>query len=149
MQNEDDLRGLAKVMDFMRAISMFICGNQHLLVLLQSIVNWGINIGVLDKILLNFQRTQIINHILITKVFAVKFLALSCLGTKGVKEEKVTWTKIYVFLLLVYPVFPEWWLLYLPLPLSATLHFISCQWLADTYVYWSLGYGCLGYSKTI
>ena len=128
MQNEDDLRGLAKVMDFMRAISILFVVINIYWFCYQSIVNWGINIGVLDKILLNFQRTAgLFSHILITKVFAVVFLALSCLGTKGVKEEKVTWTKIYVFLVIGFILFfLNWWMLYL-----------------------LLGYGCPGYSKTI
>lgn len=29
------------------------------------------------------------------ETFAVVFLALSCIGTKGVKEEKITWAKIH------------------------------------------------------
>ena len=41
MQNEDDLRGLAKVMDFMRAISIFICSDKHLLVLLPVVQGVG------------------------------------------------------------------------------------------------------------
>ena len=125
MQNEDDLRGLAKVMDFMRAISILFVVINIYWFCYQSIVNWGINIGVLDKILLNFQRTAgLFSHILITKVFAVVFLALSCLGTKGVKEEKVTWTKIYVFLVIGFILFfLNWWVLYLPLPLSANATF--------------------------
>lgn len=125
MQNEDDLRGLAKVMDFMRAISILFVVINIYWFCYQSIVNWGINIGVLDKILLNFQRTAgLFSHILITKVFAVIFLALSCLGTKGVKEEKVTWTKIYVFLVIGFILFfLNWWMLYLPLPLSANTTF--------------------------
>jgi len=125
MQNEDDLRGLAKVMDFMRAISILFVVINIYWFCYQSIVNWGINIGVVDKILLNFQRTAgLFSHILITKIFAVIFLALSCLGTKGVKEEKVTWTKICVFLALGFILFfLNWWLLYLPLPLSANATF--------------------------
>ena len=121
MQNEDDLRGLAKVMDFMRAISILFVVINIYWFCYQSIVNWGINIGVLDKILLNFQRTAgLFSHILITKVFAVIFIALSCLGTKGVKEEMITWTKIYVFLAIGFILFfLNWWMLYLPLPLSA------------------------------
>jgi hypothetical protein len=47
----------------------------------------------------------------------VVFLALSCLGTKGVKEEKITWNKIYVFLTIGFILFfLNWWLLALPLP---------------------------------
>jgi len=50
----------------------------------------------------------------------VVFLALSCLGTKGVKEEKITWNKIYVFLTIGFILFfLNWWLLVLPLPLAA------------------------------
>ena len=99
MQNEDDLRGLAKVMDFMRAISILFVVINIYWFCYQSFRQWGINIGVVDKILLNFQRTAgLFSNILYTKLFSVVFLALSCLGTKGVKAEKITWNKIYVFL---------------------------------------------------
>ena len=54
MQNEDDLRGLAKVMDFMRAISILFVVINIYWFCYQSFREWGINIGVIDKILLNF-----------------------------------------------------------------------------------------------
>ncbi len=99
MQQEDDLRGLAKVMEFMRAISILFVVINIYWFCYQAIKDWGINIGVIDKILLNFQNTAgLFSSILWTKIFAVIFLALSCLGTKGVKEEKITWTKINTFL---------------------------------------------------
>lgn len=61
-----------------------------------------------------------LTNILYTKLFSVVFLALSCLGTKGVKEEKITWNKIYVFLTIGFILFfLNWWLLVLPLPLAA------------------------------
>ncbi len=125
MQNEDDLRGLAKVMDFMRAISILFVVIHIYWYCYQSFLNWGININVVDKILLNFQRIAgLFSHSLITKSFSVIFLVLSCLGTKGVKEEKVTWIKIYVFLVIGFIMFfLNWWMLYLPLPLSANATF--------------------------
>ena len=121
MQNEDDLRGLAKVMDFMRAISILFVVINIYWFCYQWFRRWGINIGVVDKILLNFQRTAgLFSNILYTKLFSVVFLALSCLGTKGVKEEKITWNKIYVFLTIGFILFfLNWWLLVLPLPLAA------------------------------
>ena len=72
------------------------------------------------KTLLNSQRTAgLFSNILYTKLFSVVFLALSCLGTKGVKEEKITWNKIYVFLTIGFILFfLNWWLLVLPLPLA-------------------------------
>ncbi|MBS5978585.1 YWFCY domain-containing protein [Dysgonomonas sp. Shenzhen-Wh21] len=125
MQQEDDLRGLAKVMEFMRAISILFVVIHIYWFCYQSIRETGINIGVVDKILLNFQNTAgLFSNILWTKLFAVVFLALSCLGTKGVKEEKITWSKIYVFLFFGFIFFfLNWWILTLPLPLVADAAF--------------------------
>ena len=62
-------------------------------------VERGWTLEVINKILGNFQRTAgLFSHTLYTKIFAIVLLALSCLGTKGVKNEKITWPKIYVTL---------------------------------------------------
>lgn len=116
MQQEDDLRGLAKVMEFMRAISIIFIVVHIYWFCYQAIVDMGINIGVVDKILLNFQNTAgLFSNLLVTKVFAIIFLALSCLGTKGVKNQKMTWQKIYAtFLGGLVLFFMNWWLLNLP-----------------------------------
>lgn len=99
MQGEDDLRGLAKIMAFMRAVSIIIV-LMHLYWFCYSFfIERGWTLEVINKILSNFQRTAgLFSHTLYTKVFAIVLLALSCLGTKGVKNEKITWTKIYVAL---------------------------------------------------
>lgn len=116
MQQEDDLRGLAKVMEFMRAISIIFIVVHIYWFCYQAIVDMGINIGVVDKILLNFQNTAgLFSNLLVTKVFAIIFLALSCLGTKGVKNQKMTWQKIYAtFLGGIVLFFMNWWMLDLP-----------------------------------
>lgn len=125
MSQEDDLRGLAKVMDFMRALSVLFVVIHVYWYCYPSMKEWGIDIGVVDRILLNFQRTAgLFGSILWTKLFAVLFLALSCLGTKGVKEEKITWAHIWTALaagLVLF--FGDWWLLDLPIPLSARTAF--------------------------
>lgn len=121
MQNEDDLRGLAKVMEFMRALSILFVVINIYWFCYECILKWGINIGVVDRILLNFQQTAgLFSNILWTKLFSIVFLALSCLGTKGVKNEKITWEKIYICLFFGFILFfLNWWILNLPLPLSA------------------------------
>ena len=119
------MRGLAKVMDFMRALSVLFVVIHVYWYCYPSMKEWGIDIGVVDRILLNFQRTAgLFGSILWTKLFAVLFLALSCLGTKGVKEEKITWAHIWTALaagLVLF--FGDWWLLDLPIPLSARTAF--------------------------
>ena len=121
MQQEDDLRALAKIMDFLRAVSILLVVMHLYWYCYEAIRLWGVDIGVVDRILMNFDRTAGLFHsILYTKLFALVLLALSCLGTKGVKDEKITWTKIWVSLgtgILLF--FFNWWILDLPLPLVA------------------------------
>jgi uncharacterized protein with ATP-grasp and redox domains len=121
MQQEDDLRGLAKTMEFMRAVSILFCLIHIYWFCYQSIVDWGVNIGVVDQILINFQRTGgLFSSVLYTKLFAVVFLALSCLGTQGVKEETLRWRHINLCLLVgLILFFFNGWILNLPLQLIA------------------------------
>lgn len=99
MQGEDDLRGLAKIMAFMRAVSIMIVLMNFYWFCYGFFLERGWTLEVINKILHNFHRTTgLFSHSLYTKVFAIVLLALSCLGTKGVKNEKITWTKIYVVL---------------------------------------------------
>lgn len=122
MQQEDDLRALAKIMDFLRAVSILFVVINIYWYRYEAVTLWGINIGVVDKILMNFHRTAgLFGSIIYTKLFCVLLLALSCLGTKGVKEEKITWAKINAYLLAGFVFFfLNWWLLALPLPMVAT-----------------------------
>ena len=99
MQGEDDLRGLAKIMAFMRAVSILLVLMHLYWFCYGFFMERGWILEILNKILGDFNRTVgLFSHTLYTKVFAVVLLALSCLGTKGVKNEKITWSKIYMAL---------------------------------------------------
>jgi hypothetical protein len=106
MQGENDLRGLAKIMAFMRAVSILLV-LMHLYWFCYGFFlerEWTLK--VINKILGNFQRTAgLFSHTLYTKVFAIVLLALSCLGSKGVKNEKITKPKIYVVLVIYFVFF--------------------------------------------
>ena len=117
MAQEDDLRALGKVMDFMRGISVIFLLVNCYWFCYEAFHVWGFTLGIIDKILINFQRTTgLFSSILWTKLFCVVFLALSCLGTKGVKEEKITWSKIWMVLFFGFVFFfLNWWLLALPI----------------------------------
>ena len=120
-QQEDDLRALAKIMDFLRAVSIILVVMNVYWFCYEAIRLWGVDIGVVDRILMNFNRTAgLFRSILYTKLFAVLLLALSCLGTKGVKGEKITWGKIWAVLAVGFVLFfLNWWILALPLPVEA------------------------------
>ena len=137
MAQEDDLRALGKVMDFMRGISVIFLLVNCYWFCYEAFHVWGFTLGIIDKILINFQRTTgLFSSILWTKLFCVVFLALSCLGTKGVKEEKITWSKIWMVLFSGFVFFfLNWWLLALSIGKvgAATLYIFIL----------SVGYICL------
>ena len=137
MAQEDDLRALGKVMGFMRGISVIFLLINCYWFCYEAFHTWDFTLGIVDKILMNFQRTTgLFSSILWTKLFCVVFLALSCLGTKGVKEEKITWPKIWTVLLSGFVFFfLNWWLLALPIGKigAASLYIFTL----------SLGYICL------
>ena len=137
MAQEDDLRALGKVMDFMRGISVIFLLINCYWFCYEAFQQWHFTLGIINKILINFQRTTgLFSSILWTKLFCVVFLALSCLGTKGVKEEKITWPKIWTVLFFGFVFFfLNWWLLALPIGKvgAATLYIFTL----------SVGYICL------
>ena len=137
MAQEDDLRALGKVMDFMRGISVIFLLINCYWFCYEAFQQWHFTPGIINKILMNFQRTTgLFSSILWTKLFCVVFLALSCLGTKGVKEEKITWPKIWTVLFSGFVFFfLNWWLLVLPIGKigAASLYIFTL----------SIGYICL------
>ena len=137
MAQEDDLRALGKVMDFMRGISVIFLLINCYWFCYEAFQQWHFTLGIINKILMNFQRTTgLFSSILWTKLFCVVFLALSCLGTKGVKQEKITWPKIWTVLFSGFVFFfLNWWLLALPIGKigAASLYIFTL----------SMGYICL------
>ena len=134
MSQEDDLRGLAKVIDFMRAISILFVLIHCYWFCYESFREWNITIGVVDRILMNFQKnTGLFSSLLWTKLFAVLFLGLSCLGTRGVKDEKITWRNIIILLVVGFITFFLNWML-LAIPKVGAILYISSL---------AIGYICL------
>ena len=128
------MRGLAKVIDFMRAISILFVLIHCYWFCYESFREWNITIGVVDRILMNFQKnTGLFSSLLWTKLFAVLFLGLSCLGTRGVKDEKITWRNIIILLVVGFITFFLDWML-LAIPKVGAILYISSL---------AIGYICL------
>ena len=99
MQNEDDVRALAKIIELIRAVSILILIFHIYWFCYEILVEFHATVGIIDKILLNFQKySGIFSSPFWSKLASFVLLAISCLGIRGVKTEKVTWTKIIIFL---------------------------------------------------
>ena len=118
-QQEDDLRALAKIMDFLRAVSIILVVLHLYWYGYEAVRLWGIDIGVVDRVLMNFDRTAGLFHSIVY-----------------VKAEKITWGKIWTVLAAGLALFfGGWWLLSLPLPVEANVAFYAASMAA--------GYVCL------
>ena len=92
MQQEDDLRGLAKVVGFMRAISLLFIVIHIYWYAYEWFEIHGWSVPLADRILSDFQHnTGLFSQPVYTKLFSLLFLALSCLGTRGIRTAAITW----------------------------------------------------------
>ena len=97
-QQEDDLRALAKIMDLLRALSIILVVANIYWFCQQLVSGWQFHTETM-KILRNLDDAGgLFHNPWISKWWTLLFLGLSCVGTKGVKNEKVHWIHIWIFL---------------------------------------------------
>ena len=90
-QQEDDLRALAKIMDFLRAVSIILVFAHLYWYCYEAIRLWGVNIGVVDRILMNFHRTAgLFGNMLYTKLFALVLMAAVYAVVSGMIRRQLT-----------------------------------------------------------
>ena len=96
-QQEDDLRALAKIMDFLRAVSIvLVVANLYWFTRVETVES-GWFYSTVHKICANFNRTcGLFSTTFNAKLFALLLLGLSCFGTRGVRSENITWRHIGV-----------------------------------------------------
>ena len=111
-QQEDDLRALAKIMDLLRALSIMLVVANIYWFCHDLIGHWQFDPETL-KILRNLDDAgRLFHNPWNTKWWTLLLLALSCFGTKGVKNEKIQWIHILIFLSSGAALFfLNWWML--------------------------------------
>lgn len=90
----------------MRAVSIIVVLMNYYWFCYSFFWEQGWTLEVIDRIHLNFQRTTgLFTSTFSSKVFSLVLLALSCLGTKGVKNEEIKWRNINSCLLIGFILF--------------------------------------------
>lgn len=113
-QQEDDLRSLAKIMDMLRGVSIILVV-ANIYWFCQSLIGgWRFHAETM-KVLGNLNDAGgLFNNPWNAKWWALLLLALSCFGTKGVKNEKIKWKQIWIFIGVGATLFFfNWWMVYL------------------------------------
>ena len=83
MQQEDDLRALAKVMDVFRAVSLLFLLAHCYFFCYGFFTKWGLTLPLVDRIFLDFQRESgLFSSVYPTLMFCLLFLFLYCMGNR-------------------------------------------------------------------
>ena len=118
-QQEDDLRSLAKIMDMLRGVSIILVVANIYWFCQDLIGEWQFHPQTM-KILHGLDDAgKLFHNPWNAKWWSLLLLALSCFGTKGVKNEKIQWQQIWIILSIGAGLFfLNWWMV------AAGLHLI-------------------------
>ena len=110
-QQEDDLRSLAKIMDMLRGVAMILVVANIYWFCRELVAGWRFHTETM-KVLSNLNDAgSLFSNPWNAKWWALLLLALSCFGTKGVKNEKIQWRQIWIILSVGASLFfLNWWM---------------------------------------
>src|SRR5690606_32206802 len=89
MNTGEDIQSLRKIADLSRLISLTVLGFHCYLTCYLAFRRWGLTAGITDSLLANLLTTGLFDSNFRPKLAALSFLAISLLGIKGRKDEKV------------------------------------------------------------
>jgi len=105
MQTGEDTQGLLKIVDFTRLISIFILAIHFYICCYQAFAGWHWTADITDRIIANIAKNGLFNNWWKPKLGALLCLAISLVGIKGRKDEKIQIKSIVAYLvtgLLIY-----------------------------------------------
>ncbi len=102
MNTGEDTNGLRKITDFTRLISLFILSIHFYMSCYLAFKTWGFTAGITDRLILNICRTGLFDGFMMPKLAALLCLAISLLGVKGRKDEKIKRKEIVIYLIAGY-----------------------------------------------
>ena len=110
-QQEDDLRALAKIMDMLRGVSIVLVVANIYWFSQNLVGGWRFHPETM-KVLINLNDAGgLFDNIWNAKWWSLLLLALSCFGTKGLKNERIRWSHIWICLSVGAALFfLNWWM---------------------------------------
>ena len=130
-QQEDDLRALSKIMDLLRGLSIAVLVANIYWFCQPLVSGWEFHPQTLKVLRGLDDAGSLFHNPWNAKWWTLLLLALSCFGTKGVKNEKIKWGQIWLIISIgAVLFFLNWWM-------------VSVCWYY-TYIFTSIsGYVCL------
>lgn len=99
VQTGENEQALRKILDMTRLISIVILVIHFYYYCYAAFQEWELSSTFSDRILGNIYRTGIFNNFVKSKLIALGFLAISLLGAKGRKDEKLNYKTAFAYLI--------------------------------------------------
>lgn len=89
MQTGENEHGLRRIIDFTRLLSLVILAIHFYFTCYSAFVAWHLTAVIVDRVISNFGMMPVFKNMLSTKAASLTLLAVSLIGTRGRKEEKI------------------------------------------------------------
>ncbi len=99
MQTGENEQAMRKILDMTRLISIILLALHCYYYLYAAFDRWQLTWSFGDRILNNIRSTGLYQHFHTSKLIALLFLAISLLGAKGKKEEKLNYRTAFAYLI--------------------------------------------------
>ncbi len=99
MNTGENEQGLRKIIDMSRLISIVLLVLHFYYYCYQAFADWELRSLLSDRLLCNIKRTGLFNHFNNAKLIAIGFLAISLVGARGKKEEKLRYKTAFIYII--------------------------------------------------
>ncbi|MGN6639033.1 MAG: YWFCY domain-containing protein [Mucilaginibacter sp.] len=89
MQTGENEHGLRRIIDFTRLLSLVILAIHFYMICYGAFHEWRLTMPFTDRIIGNFARVQIFQSAFSAKLSSLALLAVSLIGARGRREEKI------------------------------------------------------------
>ncbi|MEO6524958.1 MAG: conjugal transfer protein MobC [Mucilaginibacter sp.] len=99
MQTGENIQALRKIMDFTRLASLLMLAIHFYLYSYGAFHEWGWTAPLIDKVITPLSKLPLFKSELLSKAAAILLLAISQIGVKGRKEEKINKESVIAYLI--------------------------------------------------
>lgn len=99
MQTGENEQALRKILDMTRLISMAILVLHFYYYCYAAFEQWHLTVTLTDRLMGNIRHTGLFNNFHTSKFFALGFLAISLMGARGRKDEKLSYKTAFAYII--------------------------------------------------
>lgn len=100
MQTGENEQALRKILDMTRLISIAILVLHFYYYCYAAFAEWKLTVTLTDRLMGNIRNTGLFNNFHTSKLFALGFLAISLMGAKGRKDEKLNYKTAFAYIII-------------------------------------------------